>query len=195
MQGNILTRFCDCQLRYSRCQDDIIHAFFDSHSKTNSICIMAIAIKLTFGLARVFARTDETTVTCYQGTNFLRLNLSSYTNNWFTDLFLVLEDITLSVTGSLQLLALEILVVDTLGQLHTADVDLRLGGDGVDLVDTAQGAAVDSIRTGDQEKTASQLLQEHDSLSLVPASDKDEHGARGDAGSQLPLVLTERLLA
>ena len=63
--------------------------------------------------------------------------------------------------------------------------NLRLGGDDVDLVDPSERASVDAERTGDEQKTGSQLLQEHHALSLVDAGHEDQDGAGSDRRAQL----------
>ena len=57
---------------------------------------------------------------------------------------------------------------------------LGLGGDDVDLVDSPQWASVDAEGAGDEKQTGSQLLQEHDALSLVDAGDEDQYRARSN---------------
>ena len=56
--------------------------------------------------------------------------------------------------GLLGLLALEVGVVESLGQLHSGDVELGLGRDHVRLVDATQRAAVDVVRTCSDENTS-----------------------------------------
>ena len=70
---------------------------------------------------------------------------------------------------------------------------LGLGGDDVDLVDSSQWASVDAERSGDEKQTGSQLLQEHDALSLVDAGDEDQHGARGDGRTQFAAFKKENV--
>merc|ERR1719208_313204 len=57
-------------------------------------------------------------------------------------LLLGVEDLALSVTGLLELLATEVIVVQSLGELDAGDVDLCLCSDDVDLVNTAEWAAI-----------------------------------------------------
>ena len=59
---------------------------------------------------------------------------------------LCVKNLALSVFGLVQFLSLEVLVTDTFGQLHTTDVQPRLGGNHVDLVDTSQRAAIQVVR-------------------------------------------------
>ena len=70
----------------------------------------------------------------------------------------------LGVLGLPQLLPMEVLVVDTLGQLDGADVQAGLGGDHVVLVDATQGAAVEVVGAGHQQQTGGQLLEEDHTL-------------------------------
>lgn len=65
--------------------------------------------------------------------------------NLYNDLFLAVEDVTLGVLRLLQLLSLEVGVVESLGQLHSAHVELRLRRDHVRLVDAAQRTTVDVV--------------------------------------------------
>jgi len=107
---------------------------------------------------------------------------------------LLLEDFAFAMTDLLGLRATEVVVIQSLGDRDAGNVDLGLGGNDVDLVDPPEGASVDAERSGDEEQTGSQLLQEHDALSLVDAGDQDQHGARSDGGAKLAVVLAERLL-
>ena len=59
---------------------------------------------------------------------------------------LCVKNLALSVFGLVQFLPLEVLITDTFGQLHTTDVQPRLGGNHVDLVDTSQRAAIQVVR-------------------------------------------------
>jgi len=107
---------------------------------------------------------------------------------------LLFEDFTFAVTDFLGLGSAEVIVVQSVRNRNPGNVDLGLGGDDVDLVDSSQWASVDAERSGDEKQTGSQLLQEHDALSLVDAGDEDQHGARGDGRTQFAVVLAERLL-
>ena len=49
--------------------------------------------------------------------------------------------------------------------------------------------------TCDEQETRRQLLEEHDSLALVAASNQDENCAGGDARANATLVLVESVLA
>jgi len=51
------------------------------------------------------------------------------------------------VLGLVEFLSLEVLVIDAFWQLHPADVQPRLGGNNVDLVDTTQGAPIQVVGT------------------------------------------------
>jgi len=107
---------------------------------------------------------------------------------------LLLEDFAFAMTDLLGLGATEVFVIDRLRNVDAGNVDLRLGGDDVDLVDPSERASVDAEGTGDEQKTGSQLLQEHHALSLVDAGDEDQDGAGSDRRAQLTVVLAEGLL-
>jgi len=107
---------------------------------------------------------------------------------------LLLEDFAFAVTNFLRFGPAEVIVVQSLRQRHAGNVDLSLGGDDVDLVDSPQRASVDAEGTGDQQQTGSQLLQEDDALALVGAGQQDQHSPRRDGGTQFTIVLAERLL-
>jgi len=107
---------------------------------------------------------------------------------------LLFEDFSFAVTDFLGLGSAEVIVVQSVRNRNPGNVDLCLGGDDVDLVNPPQWASVDAERSGDEKQTGSQLLQEHDALSLVDAGDEDQHGARGDGRTQFAVVLAKRLL-
>jgi len=98
------------------------------------------------------------------------------------------------MTNFLSLGATEVIVIHGLRNGNTRNVDLSLGSNDVDLVDPSEWASVDAERSGDEEETGSQLLQENDALSLVDARDQDQHRARGDGRAKLAVVQAERLL-
>merc|ERR1711884_954526 len=57
-------------------------------------------------------------------------------------LLLGVKDLSLSVTGLLELLATEVLVIDAFGDPNTRDINRCLSGNNVDLVDAAEGASI-----------------------------------------------------
>jgi len=131
------------------------------------------------------------------GANQLTINLNLVLLALFGDDvggLLLLEDFSFAVTDFLGFGATEIIVVQSFGNRNARNVDLSLGGDDVDLVDPSERASVDAERTGDEQKTGSQLLQEHHALSFVDAGHQDQHGARSDGGPQFTIVLAERFL-
>merc|ERR1719187_27179 len=71
------------------------------------------------------------------------------------------------------------------GHLHVTDIDLGLGGNHIRLRDSAKGNSVHFVWTSDQKQSRFELLQEHHSLTLVTASQKNQHSSRGDRASQL----------
>merc|ERR1719403_208473 len=93
---------------------------------------------------------------------------------------LLFENFSFAVTDLLGLGATKVFVVHRLGDVHASNVDLGLGGNDVDLVDPSKRASVDAERTGDEQKTGSQLLQEHHALSLVDAGHEDQDSAGSD---------------
>jgi len=93
---------------------------------------------------------------------------------------LLFEDFPFAVTDFLGLGSAEVIVVQSVRNRNPGNVDLGLGGDDVDLVDSPQWASVDAERSGDEKQTGSQLLQEHDALSLVDAGDEDQYRARSN---------------
>merc|ERR1712002_86710 len=98
------------------------------------------------------------------------------------------------MTDLLGLGATEIIVIRSFGHVDSGNINLSLGGDDVDLVDSPERASVDAERAGDQQQTGSQLLQEDDAFALVGAGQQDQHGPRRDGRTQLAIVLAERLL-
>jgi len=108
--------------------------------------------------------------------------------------FLLLEDFAFAVTNFLRFGPAEVIVVQSLRQRHTGNVDLGLGGDDVDLVNSPQRASVDAEGSGDQQQTGRQLLQEDDALALVGTGQQDQHGPRRDGRTQFMIVLAESLL-
>jgi len=106
----------------------------------------------------------------------------------------LLEDFAFSVTNFLSLGAAEVVVVQSVGNLHSGDVDLGLGGDDVDLVDSPERASVDAEGAGDEQKSRGQLLQENHALSLVDAGQQNQDRAGSDRRAQFTVVLAERLL-
>jgi len=89
------------------------------------------------------------------------------------------------LSGLLLLGGLDKQAVSHLRYVDARDVELGAGGDSVRLVDPPEGNTVDLIRTGDQEETGSELLEEDNSLSLVRASKDDQNSTRGDRLSKL----------
>ena len=57
-------------------------------------------------------------------------------------LFLGVKNLSLCVTGLLQLFAVEIFVIQALWQFYTTDIQLCFCGDSVDLVDSSKRATI-----------------------------------------------------
>jgi len=108
--------------------------------------------------------------------------------------FLLLEDFAFAVTNFLRFRPAEVIVIQSVRDRDFGNVDLGLGGDDVDLVDPPQRASVDAERSGDEQKTGRQLLQEDDALPLVDAGKEDQHRPGSDGGAQFAIVLAKRLL-
>jgi len=96
--------------------------------------------------------------------------------------------------GLLGLNAIEEAVLQVLGHVHLANVELGLGGDDVVLVDATQWATVQLERTSDEQKARLELLQADDTFASMTTSDEDEHCAWRDGATERVLVLREGLL-
>ena len=70
-------------------------------------------------------------------------------------------------------------------RVNAADVDLCPGGDNVAGVDTSEGDTVDLERTGDEEDTLVEGLQENDTLSTEATGEENENGTRLEGGARL----------
>jgi len=132
-----------------------------------------------------------------QGADQLTVDLDLILLSLFRDdvggLFLF-EDFAFSMADLLGLGATEVIVVQSFGHVDSGNINLSLGGDDVDLVDSPERASVDAERAGDQQKPGSQLFQKDDALSLVNAGQQDQNGARSDGGTKLAVMLTKWLL-
>lgn len=73
--------------------------------------------------------------------------------------------------------------------VEAVDGDGGAGGDHVASVDAAEGNAVDLERTGDQEDTLVEGLEEHNALATEAASEKDEDGTGLEGSTGLVRVL------
>jgi len=83
--------------------------------------------------------------------------------------------------------ALEVGIVNFLGNGDTGDIDLGGGGDNVRLVDSADGDTVNLEGTRDQQETRGELLKEDNTLSGETTSKNDQDGSGCDGLSQLCL--------
>jgi len=133
----------------------------------------------------------------FQGADQLTVNLDLILLALFRDdvggLFLF-EDFAFSMTDLLGLGATEVIVVQSFGHVDSGNINLSLGSDDVDLVDSPERASVDAERAGDEQKPRSQLLQKDDALSLVDAGQQDQNGSGSDGGTKLAVMLTKWLL-
>jgi len=155
------------------------HALADGKGRSQ-----VLTQKLLFGV--LLDGTDQLTV------HFDLVLLALFRDN--VGGLLLLEDFSFAMTDLLGLGATEVFVIHRLRNVDARNVDLRLGGDDVDLVDPSERASVDAEGTGDEQQTRGQLLQEHHALSLVDAGHEDQDGAGSDRRAQLAVVLAERLL-
>ena len=70
-------------------------------------------------------------------------------------------------------------------RVNAADVDLCPGGDNVAGVDTSERNTVDLERTGDEEYTLVEGLQENDTLSTEATGEENENGTGLERGARL----------
>jgi len=155
------------------------HALADGKGRSQ-----VLTQKLLFGV--LLDGTDQLTV------HFDLVLLALFRDN--VGGLLLLEDFSFAMTDLLGLGATEVFVIHRLRNVDARNVDLRLGGDDVDLVDPSERASVDAEGTGDEQQTRGQLLQEHHALSLVDAGHEDQDSAGSDRRTQLAGVLAEGLL-
>jgi len=111
----------------------------------------------------------------------------------FVLLLLDVKDLALGGLLGLGLDAVEEAVLDVLGHVDLAQVELGLGGDDVVLVDATKRAAVQLERASDEQKTRLELLKEDDTFASMTTSDENEHGAWRDGGAKRVLMLREVL--
>ena len=64
-----------------------------------------------------------------------------------TNLFLVVKDLSFCMLGLLEDFPLEVTVSQSLRDVHSTDIQLGLGGNNIDLVDTPQWASIDMVGT------------------------------------------------
>lgn len=81
------------------------------------------------------------------------------------------------VTLLLRLLLGEVGVVE-LAHINTRDIDLGRGSNDVSSVDSADWNTIDLERTGNEEDTLVEVLQQNDALSTVSTSEDDKNGTR-----------------
>lgn len=108
-------------------------------------------------------------------------------------LLLCVKDFSLLVLGFPHLLLLEVGVDQCSGDLDARDVHFGVGGDAELLVSSTQRHSVQSQRTGDEEESAVQLLEEDHTLPTVASGQQDQDCSRGDGLAQFPPVLREGL--
>jgi len=101
------------------------------------------------------------------------------------DSLLGLEDLALVLAlVRVELDSAEVVVADSLWDA-ALEVELGRSGNNVLLVDSSEWHTVDLEWAGDQEEARLELLQEHDSLAAVSASDQDEDRAWDNAFLEL----------
>ncbi|GAV04232.1 hypothetical protein RvY_14543 [Ramazzottius varieornatus] len=102
---------------------------------------------------------------------------------WFVVFLLLVEDA--SVFRSLGADPSEVSVVNVGVQADFGNVQLRLGGDHVTLVDATHGATVHFPRSSYQQEARVKLLQENNSLSLMTSSQKDDNCTWSEGATEL----------
>lgn len=85
------------------------------------------------------------------------------------------KDVFLFFLGLLILYALKVVVIGVIWELVTKIIDLGGIDDLIDLVDSVERAAFELVRSGDYEKSTSQLFQKLHSLGFVNPSENDAH--------------------
>eukprot|EP00983_Pelagomonas_calceolata_P011131 358778-Pelagomonas_calceolata.AAC.2 len=90
----------------------------------------------------------------------------------------------LALLAALGLSSLEV-AVSELAQVQLGQLHLGGGGQHVGLVHPAHGHAVQLERPADEQQAGGQLAEEHHTSALEAARQQDEHGAGGDALTQL----------
>merc|ERR1719472_760791 len=108
-------------------------------------------------------------------------------------LLLGLEDVTL-LLGLLSLHPGEVLVVDVLRHRDLGDVELCGGGHQVPLVHPPEWAAIELVRSSDEEQSSAELLKHDDSLALVHSGQDDGNSSSGERSSHFPDVVGEEVL-
>merc|ERR1719397_1566600 len=108
-------------------------------------------------------------------------------------LLLRLKDVSL-LLGLLSLHPGEVLVVDVLRHRDFRDVELCGGGHQVPLVYPPEWAAIELVRSSDEEQSSAELLQHDDTLALVHSGQDDGNSSSGERSPHFPDVVGEEVL-
>jgi len=84
-----------------------------------------------------------------------------------TNLLLLVKDLSIGRLSPLLPLSLEVLIVDSVWDRDTADVNLCLGSDHIPLLDASQRTTVEHKWSRDEQQTGAELLQEHHMLKEI----------------------------
>lgn len=82
-----------------------------------------------------------------QKTNQFQSAYEKKYNIKLTNLFLVVEDLSFCMLGLLEYFPFEVIVSQPLRDVHSTDIQLGLGGNDVDLIDTSQWASINMVWT------------------------------------------------
>lgn len=82
-----------------------------------------------------------------QKTNQFQSACEQKYNIKLTNLFLVVEDLSFCMLGLLEDFPFEVIVSQPLRDVHSTDIQLGLGGNDVDLIDTSQWASINMVWT------------------------------------------------
>merc|ERR1719397_1494772 len=96
--------------------------------------------------------------------------------------------------GLLSLHPGEVLVVDVLRHRDLRDVELCGGGHQVPLVHPPEWAAIELVRSSDEEQSGAKLLQHDDTLALVHSGQDNGNSSSGERSPHFPDVVGEKVL-
>merc|ERR1719397_2232990 len=111
----------------------------------------------------------------------------------FVSLLLRLKDVSL-LLGLLSLYPGKVLVVDVLRHRDLGDVKLCGGGHQVPLVHPPERAAIELVRSSDEEQSGAELFQHDDTLALVHSGQDDGNSSSGERSPHFPDVVGEEVL-
>merc|ERR1719397_36962 len=96
--------------------------------------------------------------------------------------------------GLLSLHPGKVLVVDVLRHRDLGDVELCGGGHQVPLVHPPEWAAIELVRSSDEEQSSAELLQHDDTLALVHSGQDDGNSSSGERSPHFPDVVGKEVL-